>query len=115
MKYPKPNVGDLVYFVPNEFSNRKASPFEDMVSKVGRDYFYCADRKISLRTWLVDNGQFSSNYTVHPSKEEYETTKRRKAIWTKITNKDGSVLLSIHELEALLQMLNDKESEVSNG
>lgn len=106
MKYPKPNIGDIIYIVPNQNLNRGAIPREETVTSVGRAYFNAGASKISIDDWGVFRGKdYSPIEEAYPSKETYDGIKRRKALWAKIINKNGSGILAEFELEELLRRL----------
>jgi hypothetical protein len=106
MKYPKPKIGDTVYIVPNQNANRGGTPREAVVTAVGRTYFNIGTGKVNMNDWGVFRGKdYSPIENAYPSKDCYEAILRRKALWGKIVNRDGSELLTEPQLEELLKRL----------
>lgn len=109
MKYPKPKIGDVIYIVP--FDDRKEH-YEATVTKVGTAFFYSGnphERQVGLNTWRVSDPRGLERWgcvaAAYPSKETYDGIQRRKVLWAKIVNKDGSGILAEFELEDLLRRL----------
>jgi hypothetical protein len=105
-KFPKPKVGDVVYIVPNGFSNRGSLPHEETVTYVGRAYFHVGSTQVHLEDWAVYRGKgYSPIEQAYPSKAAYDSIQRCKALWAKIVNRNGSELLAELELQELLNKL----------